>query len=232
MIEFAAYASSSHGNLYRLTDGAGSSLLLECGIPIKQIRQALNHKLHDISACLLTHEHQDHAKAAKDILKAGIDLYCSHGTAGSLYLTGYRLHPVQPLEQFRVGPWTVLPFEAQHDATEPLGYLIHHAVSGDKLMFAADTFYIKHRFRGLTHIVLECNYSRATLPDDMHPAQRRRLLRAHMSLETVMGFLQANDLSAVREIHLIHLSEDNSDETLFRDTVQGATGIPVHIAKK
>ena len=232
MIEFAAYASSSHGNLYRVTDGAGSSLLLECGIPMKALRKALQFKLSAIDGCLCSHSHADHSKAAKDIMAAGIDLYCSHGTAGALELSGHRLHPVQPLEQFRVGPWTVLPFETQHDAPEPLGYLIHHAVSGDKLLFAADTFYIKHRFRGLTHIVLECNYSKATLRGDMHPAQRRRLLRAHMSLETVLKFLEANDLSAVREIHLIHLSEDNSDETLFRDTVQGMTGIPVHIAKK
>jgi phosphoribosyl 1,2-cyclic phosphodiesterase len=231
MINITAYASSSHGNLYRVTDGAGSSLLLECGIPIKKIRQALGHKLHDISACLLTHEHMDHAKAAKDILAAGIDLYCSHGTAGALELSGHRLHPVQPLEQFRVGSWTVLPFETQHDAQEPLGYLIHHA-GGEKLLFATDTFYIRHRFTGLTHIMIECNYSQKTLSDDMHPAQRRRLLRSHMSLETVVGFLQANDLEAVREIWLVHLSDGNSDEALFRDTIQGMTGIPVHIAKR
>lgn len=80
--------------------------------------------------------------------------------------------------------------------------------------------------------MIECNYSQKTLSDDMHPAQRRRLLRSHMSLETVVGFLQANDLEAVREIWLVHLSDGNSDKALFRDTIQGMTGIPVHIAKR
>ncbi len=230
MINITAYASSSHGNLYRVTDGAGSSLLLECGIPIKQIRQTLNHKLNEISACLLSHEHMDHAKAAKDIMKAGIDLYCSNGTAGALELTGHRMKIIQALKQITIGPWTVLPFDTEHDAHEPLGFLIQNGT--DKILFATDTFYVRYRFKGLTHIMIECNYSKRTLREDIPFAQRNRLLRSHMSLETLLKFLEANDLSAVREIHLLHLSNDNSDEALFKDMVQGATGIPVYIGER
>lgn len=229
MITFTAYASSSRGNLYRVSDGT-SSLLLECGISIKEIRKALHHKLHEASACLCTHEHQDHAKAAADIMNAGIDLYCSHGTAGALGLAGHRLHPVQPLDQFKVGSWTILPFDVQHDAQEPLGFLIQNG--SDKLLFCMDSYYIKYLFKNLTHICIECNYSKHTIGPDIHPAQKRRLMRSHMSLETLVKLLAANDLRGVREIHLLHLSDSNSDERLFKDTIQGETGIPVYIARR
>jgi len=221
-----AYASSSKGNMYHLSDGE-SSLLLECGLPIKEIKEALNHRLHDIDAVLATHEHQDHAKAAKDITQAGIDLYCSSGTAEALSLTGHRLHLVKALEQFKIGPWVILPFDTEHDAQEPLGYLIQNG--SDKLLFATDTYFVRYRFKGLTVIFIECNYSKETLSPDLHPAQRRRLLRSHMSLETLLKFLAENDLTLVREIHLIHLSDGNSNAQMFKDVVQGATGIPTYI---
>lgn len=226
MINITAYASSSRGNMYRLYDGA-SSLLLECGLPIREVKKALNHKLHDIDAVLLSHEHMDHAKAAQDIMKAGIDLYCSKGTAEALTLSGHRLHLIPPLRQFKVGSWVILPFETQHDAQEPLGFLIQNG--SEKILFCTDSFYCRYRFVGLTALMIECNYSKKTLSDDLHPAQRKRLLRSHMSLETLLKFLAANDLSAVREIHLLHLSDGNSDEQMFKEAVQGATGIPTYI---
>ena len=229
MISFAAYASSSGGNLYRITDGK-SSLLLECGLPIKKLRRSLGHDAHAADGVLLSHEHMDHAKAAKDIIKAGVDLYCSAGTAGALGLEGHRVHIVRALQQFTVGPWTVLPFETQHDSAEPLGFLIQNGT--DKLLWCMDSYYIKHRFQGLTMIAVECNYSKRTLSEDIPPAQKHRLLRSHLSLETLLDFLAANDLAAVREIHLLHLSDDNSDERLFKEIVQANTGIPVYVAGK
>lgn len=227
MITFESYASSSRGNLYRITDGAGSSLLLECGLNIKSIRKSLRHTLHEVDGVLLTHEHQDHAKAAREVIRAGVDLYCSNGTCAALELTGHRVHIVEALKQFSIGSWTVLPFETQHDAVEPLGFLIQNGT--DKLLFCMDSFYIRHRFQGLTMICVECDYSKRTMRDDLPHAQKKRLLFSHMSLETLLGFLAANDLSSVREIHLLHLSDDNSDERLFKEMVQGATGIPVYI---
>lgn len=229
MIEFTAYASSSAGNLYRLSDGV-SSLLLECGIPVKKIRTALDYKLHDVAGVLLSHEHMDHAKAAKDIISAGIDLYCSNGTAQALGLYSSRVRIIEALKQFTIGPWTVLPFDVQHDAQEPLGFLIQNGQ--DKVLFATDTYYVRYRFNGLTMILVECNYAKKLISEDIHPAQRKRLLRSHMGLDTLINFLEANDLSRVREIHLLHLSDDNSDEQLFRDTIQGMTGIPVYCVKK
>ncbi len=230
MITFTPHFSSSSGNLYTVTDGT-SMIMLECGVRITKIRQALNHKLSSIEACLVTHSHGDHAKAARDVISAGVDVYCSSGTASALEIDcHHRVHIIEALKQFRVGPWTILPFDVEHDAEEPLGFLIQGGE--EKLLFAADTFYIRHRFAGLTMIALECNYSRQTMAPDIPLAHKLRVMRSHMSLDTVLAFLAANDLSGVRQIHLLHMSDDNSNEDLFKTKVQAATGIPVYVAKK
>jgi len=153
MIDITALASGSTGNCYHVTDGK-TRLLLECGIPYKRIQQGLNFQVSGVAGCLVTHEHKDHCKAVMDVLKAGIDVYLSYGTATAIYAGGHRLNIVKALEQFTVGTWTVLPFDTQHDAAEPLGFLLANQ-DGDKLLFATDTFYIKHRFNGLTHIMVE-----------------------------------------------------------------------------
>jgi phosphoribosyl 1,2-cyclic phosphodiesterase len=227
MINFSSFASSSAGNLYRISDGV-SSLLLECGLPIKKIREKLNHKLHSIDGVLVSHEHQDHAKAAKDIMAAGIDLYCSAGTAHTLGLYGHRLHIIETLKQFKIGPWIILPFDTEHDANEPLGFLIQNGAS--KVLFCTDSMYLKYTFKDLTMLCVECNYSKATMQKDLPFPQKARIMKSHMSLDTLLSLLEANDLSRVQAIHLLHLSSDNSNEQMFKDKVQALTGIPVYVA--
>jgi len=233
MIEITPFASGSHGNCYRITDGR-TPLLLECGIKYKDIQKRLNFRASEIVACLVSHEHQDHAKAVNDIMRAGIDCYMSQGTAEALGLSGHRVHIIKAKQQFRIGTWAILPFETQHDAQEPLGFLLANQ-DREKLLYATDTYYIRYRFRGLTHIAVECNYSLDILKRNVEAgtvdkALKNRILKSHFSLENVKRFLQANDLSKVQEIWLLHLSNGNSDEARFKREIQELTGKMVFIA--
>lgn len=47
-------------------------------------------------------KHMDHAKAAADLMRAGINCYMSAGTAEALDLTSHRLRVVKALEQLTV----------------------------------------------------------------------------------------------------------------------------------
>ena len=176
----------------------------------------------------------DHSKAVKEIMRAGIDCYMSRGTAEALGLSGHRINVIKAKQQFRIGIWTILPFETQHDAQEPLGFLLANQ-AGDKLLYITDSFYCRYCFQGLTHIMIEANYSldilngnveSGSIPQEM----KKRVLRSHMSLETAKEFLKANDLSMVQEIWLLHLSEQNSCEKRFKEEVQKITGKPTYIA--
>ena len=125
-----------------------------------------------------------------------------------------------------------MPFDVEHDCAEPLGFLI---VTGkEKVLFMTDTAYTKHRFTGLTHIMIEANFCADLLERNVaagivESSRRRRLLESHMSIQRVVDFLKANDLSKLKEIHLMHLSSKNSDEQLFKSTIQKITGVPVYV---
>ena len=191
--------------------------------------------LTNVAACLVSHEHQDHAKAVADVLRAGVEVYTSPGTIKVLGLEHHRLRPVRAKETFKVGTWTVRAFETQHDAQEPLGFLLKSNVTGERLLYATDTYYIRYRFPRLHYIMVECNYAadileanvkRGSVPEVL----KKRLLTSHFSLDNVKEFLKANDLSQVREIWLLHLSDGNSDAERFKREVMKITGKPTYIA--
>ena len=233
MITFTPLASSSQGNCYHVTDGS-TRLLLECGIPFKEIQRKLDFETRDIKGCLVSHEHKDHSKAVMDMTKAGIDCYMSQGTVNALGVSGHRIKVIQAHVLAQVGTWWVLPFETQHDAAEPLGFLLI-SPAGDKLIFATDTYYIKYKFVGLNIIAVECNYALDILNANVEagtvpPAMKNRILQSHFSLANVKEFLKANDLSRVAEIHLLHLSDGNSNAERFKREIQELTGKVVYVA--
>lgn len=233
MIEIKALASSSKGNCYWVSDGR-TPLLLECGINYRNIQKQLDFQTSNIAGCLISHEHKDHCKGVSDVMKAGIDCYMSAGTAGAIGANGHRIKHIQAKQQFNLGTWTILPFNIEHDVAEPLGFLLANQ-AGDKLLFATDTYYIKYRFKNLTHIMIESNYSLEILNENIAAGRvpqvmKKRLMRSHFSLENVKDLLRANDLSKVQEIWLLHLSDNNSDEKLFKKTIQETTGKTVYIA--
>ena len=233
MIKISALASGSKGNCYRVTDSR-TPLLIECGIPFKEIQKGLDFKTSEIKGCLITHEHKDHCKAVEDTMRAGIDCYMSQGTAEALGIEGHRGNIVKAKQAFNLETWTILPFDTKHDAKEPLGFLLANQ-EGDKLLYATDTYYIRYKFQGLTHIMVEANYSMDILSANVEaglvePALKSRILKSHFSLENVKEFLKANDLSKVQEIWLLHLSDGNSDAERFKREIQELTGKVVYIA--
>lgn len=233
MIEITALASGSTGNCYHITDGH-TRLLLECGITYREIQQGLNYQVTSLAGCLVSHEHGDHAKAIKDMVKAGVDCYMSRGTAEALGVTGHRIKPVKAREQFKVDTWTILPFDTVHDAAEPLGFLLANR-AGDKLLYLTDSAYCKYRFRGLTHLMLECNHSLDILRENVAAGiiptdLKNRIIKTHFGLDNVKGFLRANDLSRVQEIWLLHLSQENSNAEQFKREIQSLTGKMVIVA--
>lgn len=235
MIEIGPIASSSAGNAYRITDGR-TTLLLEAGLPYKDIQRALEFRVSALAGCLITHEHGDHSRSAADLMRAGVAVYTSRGTAAALKLEGHRLRPLAAQQQVTIGTWTILPFDVEHDAAEPLGFLMLNT-AGDKLLFLTDTYYCRYRFAGLTHIMVECNYAldivnRRVDDGKLHPAQKKRLLRSHFGLEHVKDLLRANDMNRLQEIWLLHLSDGNSDATRFKAEIEALTGKLVQVAQR
>jgi len=232
-IEIKVLASSSKGNAYIVTDGE-TTLLVECGIKFKNIQRGLGFRVSGLAGCLLSHEHNDHALAVREIMRAGIDVYASKGTFDVLGISNYHAKVIKALKQFNIGTWTILPFDTVHDAAEPLGFLMASKLGG-KVLYITDSAYCKYRFNGVTHFMVEANYSEEIIRQNakngiIQQTLKNRIIRNHMSIERLLDMLRANDLSQVREIWLLHLSNNNSDEERFRREIQGLTGKEVYIA--
>lgn len=232
-MELKVLGSSSSGNCYLLSSKT-QTLILECGIPYKSILKGLDYDLESIAGCLVTHEHKDHSKAIQDLIKHGINVYTSKGTAEACGVSGYRVKKIESEHAYSLGEFFITPFEVEHDAAEPLGFYIYHPEMGN-LLFLTDSYYCQYNFKGLDHIMIECNYSKEILQqnieDGLNPAMARRLLKSHFSLDNVKSFLKVTDLSQVKDITLIHLSDGNSNAVKFREEVERLTGKPVYIAE-
>ncbi len=231
--------TGSSGNCYKVKMGR-ATLLLECGLPFKVIQRKLGFKLSDIDACLVTHEHMDHAKAVKDLMRAGVDCYMTKGTAEALELRGHRLKTYRSFEKARyyseaIEDVIVVPFEAIHDVKEPVSYFIRDDYNKESLVFVTDTAYLKYQLPKCDVLMIECNYVKSTLDENVelgkvNTSLRNRIVRNHLSLETLVEALQAADLSRLKKIYLLHLSDSNSDEEFIKKTIQEITGVEVVVA--
>jgi phosphoribosyl 1,2-cyclic phosphodiesterase len=228
-------ASGSSGNCYRVSDGT-TSLLLEAGIPIAKIREGCDFQLSSISGSLISHSHGDHSKSAQAVMFAGVDLYCSQDTASELNLEGYRLHIIQPLCEFKIGTFVIKPFPIHHDVTN-FGYRLRSTYTKESLMFITDTYYTDYTDEGLTHLMIEANYSESALAEAIEDGRtneelRHRLRKSHMSIETTVKAIEANNKQhTLKQIYLLHLSANNSDPEDFKKRAQIASnGAEVYIA--
>lgn len=227
-MKFTSLASSSHGNAYIVSDRE-TRILLECGLSRKKLQQLAGFKLTAFDACIVSHEHKDHSGCVADLVKAGLPVYMSQGTADAL---GVELvTAIQHGEQFVVGSIDVVPFTTFHDAAEPLGFLFKSRCDGDVLAFATDTVNLAYHFPGVNILAIEANYDREILDrsEKLPDKVRHRITNSHMEIDTLCRYLRTLELSQCREIYLLHLSDAMSDEGRFLYQVRRCVPVWVQV---
>lgn len=225
-LQIKIIATGSKGNCYLISDGP-KAILIDPGIRFERIQQATGFNTHLCDFCLISHEHKDHSLSAKNVERIGVELVMSSGTFEALTVNTFYL--AQSERHMEIKGWDILPFGTQHDAAEPLGFLIR-SPSGHKILYATDTYYIRYKFAGVTHYMIEANYQKELLDanESLHPLHKDRVLKSHMEIETLKKFFRKQDLSKTKKIYLIHLSDDNSDEAYFKSEIEKITAKPVY----
>lgn len=219
-MKFIQHWSSSKANFYEVIGSRGQKLLLECGLRWQQLQHALNFNFRDVVGCLLTCEHLDHAKAIRQVMTAGIDVYASKGTLKALGEDVYKhrkSHAVYERAIQQIGEFLVFPFNTVHDAAEPFGYVIQE--HGEWLFFAPESGYVKQRFNIRFDIIaIEVNYDKEILgarvdSGDINEEVAKRVAQNHTKKQTAIDYLEKYcDLRKCREIHLLHCSGVNLDK--------------------
>lgn len=235
--------TGSKGNAYVL-ENEHEALLIEAGVNIKEIKQALDFDYSKVVGCIISHEHGDHFKSTQDIIDLGIDVYALKETfENKTFPTqGFRRKIIESKKSFQIGNFRIMPFDLKHFDIRKgaryevpcVGFLIEHPDCG-KVLFLTDTYYCKYTFPGLNNIIIEANYSKEIIdkkygPDSDKEFLRNRILKSHFSLANCKDMLKANDLRQVNNIVLIHLSDSNSDEKQFQKEVYELTYKNVHVA--
>nr|DAI22919.1 MAG TPA: YycJ-like MBL-fold protein [Caudoviricetes sp.] len=225
--------SSSQGNCY-LLEAADETLIVEAGIPIRDIKKGLGWQLGKVVGCLISHRHEDHAKSLKDILAYGIRVLALSDVfdAGGLR-TRVFCKEIEPMHGYKVGGFKVFVLPVVHDVP-CAGFVIEHQEMG-RLLFITDTMMFEYRLPNLNHVMIEANYSDAILQQNidrgfMPPSMRSRLFSSHMELETTKEVLRTTDLSEANEVILLHLSDGNSNAQAFAEEAREIAGKPAYIA--
>lgn len=228
MIDIKVPASGSSGNMALVSDGE-TPLLLDCGVSTKKLAKYLREagtKLSSIKACLVTHQHRDHCAAVPYLLEMGKRCYMNPETAKSLGVAEHhRVEFIYSQHRFSIGTWDIVAFPAVHDVP-CLGYYI--GTGTERLLYLVDSAYSKYTFAAMTHVMIGCNYDK--FATELPSYRKTRVISSHASLKTVEDWFKANDLSALKEVWLLHLSDGNSDAEAFRKSISDITRKEVHIA--
>lgn len=232
---FHCLGSSSKGNSYLLQSSTGESIVLECGVKISELKKALNFNLSNVLGAFITHAHKDHSGRINEYCKAGIDVWMEAENQDYIDVSNHRAKLFNLKSTIQLGGFKLRSFPVAHDVPT-VGYLINHPEMGNAV-FITDTMYLGFVFPDLDHILIEANYSIDMMNERLMNGQlngylRNRIMGSHLSLETCKEFLKANDMSKVKNIVLLHLSDSNSDEHRFINEVRELTGKAVYVADK
>ena len=199
--------SGSSGNCYILKSN-NEKLILDCGLPIKSIKQGLGFDLQGIQAVLCTHKHLDHSLAVEDFENMGFSVFKPYEDKKPMTLGGFKVCAI-PMTDLQ-GNW--MHTNADGSECPCYGFLIEHSELG-RMLYITDTELIKWKFRDINHILLGVNYDKDLL-DNENQSKRNHVYRGHLSIDTACEFVKCNS-DSLENVIMCHLSDSNSDVDSF-----------------
>jgi len=240
-MRFASLASGSKGNCLVVEAGA-SRLLVDCGLAPRETAHRLARlglAPDDLSAIVLTHEHDDHSRGAFAFAaRHGLELCMTRGTQRALEesggsLGGVAMRLVDARTPFAVGDLELTPFTVPHDAREPLQYLLSDGARrlGVLTDIGASTRHVEETLSGCDALVLECNHDLDMLWGGPYPQWLKERIGGpfgHLANAQAERLLAALDRSRLKHVVAAHLSEQNNRPGLACAALARALGCAEH----
>ena len=227
-LQLSILGSGSSGNCAYL-ESDDTRLLIDAGLSARQIRQRLlsvGRTPENLNGILITHEHTDHT-AALGVLasKLEIPIYCNRLTKEAILTQtdaplDFRLFETGA--SFELGGLMVDTFAVPHDASDPVGFLIHTPLR--KVGIVTDlghvTKLVVERVRQANILLLETNHDLKMLQEDTRRPWpvKQRIASRHGHLDNGAAAQLAEQIVSenLRQIYLSHLSLDcNRPELAF-----------------
>jgi len=217
-------SSGSSGNCY-LLENETECLVIEAGLPLMEVKKALNFNIKKIVGVVVSHIHKDHSGYISEFERIGVPVFKPYEGMKSVQMPNSRFI----IQAFPLVHSTFNMKTGEMEDCPCYGFHIQHEDIGT-LVYASDTEYIKWKFANVNHFLIECNYDMKyvdkSLPNYEH------ILSGHLSLDTCKEFLRVNNSTSLRNVVLCHLSSLNSDSNEFREEISKVVDCDVKIAKK
>lgn len=236
--------SSSKGNCYILENDT-ECLIMEAGISLSTVKEALKFTKKKVVGCIVTHRHGDHANYALNLMSWGINLLAhedvfdsiaQRARIGDLAKIETRKKVAQHGKVEHLGGFAIRPLSVDHDEDVPcFCYQIAHKDIG-VLLFATDFVSMPYKFNNLSVIMIEANYMNDIMDHNVSEGvidewRAKRTRNSHCELGTAIKVINAQNLCDVRKVILLHLSGENADGYHFQTEVERQTGIPTTVAR-
>lgn len=216
-----ALSTGSCGNCFiiNLNNDSKKFAMIDCGFSFKQLDKMLsdeNISFSQISHLIITHEHIDHVKGLKQIIKKypTINIIISKGTNQALSLNYENTTFIKSNEKISIDNIEITGIEKNHDGIEPLSYVIYDLFSKKKIGIFNDLgdYNIVHCniLKQCDIIFLECNYDDELVKSSqMHYSYLQRLQSplGHLSNSQAAN-LCSTFISDNQTIILSHISEN------------------------
>ncbi len=228
-ITFIGSGSKGNSALLELDD---SYYLLDAGLSCKKICDYLSTKnlsLNDLKGIFITHEHDDHIKGLKVLLKKAshLDIYCTSGTANALAAKGIPFNEYYPMDYekvFEISGCLCTAFKVPHDAAQPMGLRIDN--SNYSMVMATDLGCVTPEVIKYTHnadlLCIESNYDSKMLKESSYPSwlkQRIKSRNGHLPNEGVIGIL-SKMTKVPQNVILMHLSQESNTKEKALATIE------------
>ncbi len=231
---FRSFGSGSSGNCYYLgTHERG--LLIDAGVSARTIQRGLREMgldFHNVMAVLVTHDHADHIRSVGTLgERVHIPIYATraiHEGIDRNYGVREKLRTsrryFEKEEEWTLGAFTINTITVSHDATECLSYIID--CQGQRFMIVTDCGtpnpMLEEYIATSNHLVIEANHDEQLLLNGPYPTYlKERILspKGHQSNHTCGELLIRNYHPGMRNIWLCHLSRENNDPEVARETI-------------
>lgn len=188
--------TGSSGNCYLLSTET-ETLILDCGLPIKEIKRGLNFNISRVVGVLCSHEHKDHSLSVKDFENMGICVFKPY--------ENNELHT----QSVRYGKFVITPFNLPHNGIRNYGFMIR--IGSERVLYLTDFEYCPYIFSKLKpdHILIECNYQQELVNRDLPNYEHK--IRGHCSLNTCKNFVSKNATDSLKTVLLLHMGGETCD---------------------
>jgi phosphoribosyl 1,2-cyclic phosphodiesterase len=227
MFLFASLGSGSEGNSFLIKTDK-TIFMVDCGFNYKETENRLSElglTFSDINHILITHEHEDHMRAIKMIIKKEkIQISCSYGTAKKIGIVD-EVNIINPGDIVVDNDLQVEVVPVPHDAREPCHYVFKKDTLKIGIItdFGSLTPRIIESYSNLNYLVVEANHDANLLMKSSYPTSLKNRIfgkLGHANNDLTFDLISQIKKDKLKKIIFCHLSKQNNQKEIIKHTVK------------